>query len=444
MPMARRGTSELVRAARIFWYNNQDGAFDVRGVPITRQQIQMYGGPRVELDACRTCQESEWLSRVTQANRFQEHDCPTSKRARWLCERQGHDEWSYLHQDFTFSLGCDPKLDAPKCLYLVDGLVYRWHLTQGGNHLALNRRRGFAQAFQHDCATISHAAHIEWQNYDLLFINNRKAAPFFERPPGIPMIMWGHDIWGGYAQDRLDHYKPEVLLASCPHAWRHNFKIPSGTDVVSYFASASNFYTRPNLRGRRKRIDLLAIGERRGGVYAPRVELDSQLRQLNKRRFDVRFSHRPPRRPTRNREPLSMDKNRYLNVYSAHLGTARFVIFGPCGSKGAKPGRNKRSARDMMMPKYYECLGSGAVPIMPHVSQLDTLQLEPYRHYIPLADVWGSNAHLAKIMSNYSKHRRVAENAVRWHQENADALLFDHFEDVVRGVTGNKYPRRAY
>jgi hypothetical protein len=436
----------LIRAARAFWYNNESGIFSVPGSLIERWQIQQRGGPRVELDGCRTCQESEWLSRCWSENLFREHECPTSKRARWLCERYGKDEWSYLHQDFSFAMGCDEGLNAPRCAYIVSDQVYRWHIAQGGNHLQLNRRRGFAQAFQYDCITFSsvRSRDVDLEKYDLIFTNNRKGAEIFYLPSTAPMIAWGHDIWHANAQELLDAHRARFLLASCPESWTGNFEIPPETEVVPYYASASNFYTRPDLRKRKKKIDLLAIGSRRGGVYAPRRKLDEQLRGLDKKRFRVEFSHRLPRRPSRNREPLSADKNRYLNFYSAHLGRARFVIFGPCGSKSANPRRGKRSAADMLMPKYFECLGSGAIPIIPHVTQLDVLGLEPYRHYIPLADVWGDNKRLENILANYGKHFQIAENAVKWHKKNSDALLFDHFEDVVRRATGCKYPRRDY
>jgi hypothetical protein len=444
MAMTRHGKSKLVRDARAFWYNNKRGPFRVRGGEIARRQIQVHGGPRIELDGCELCQGMEWLSRATKENKYEAHDCRVSERARWLCERQNQDRWSYLHQDFTFSLGCNPKLNAPKCTYFVDEQVFQWHVDQGGNHISLNRRRGFAQAFQHNCVTISHLPNMEWQYYDLIFTVNRKRPQFFKRPKGIPMMMWGHDMWHHNAQEILDHYKPEILLTSYPQSWKINFKIPRGTEVVPYFVGASTFYTRPNLDPERKPVGLLVIGERKGGVYAPRVELDNQLKGLDASRYEIEFSHRPPRRPTRNYEPLSTQRNRYLNIYSEYLGRARFVIFGPCGFKGAKSGRGKRRAQEMMLPKYYECLGSGAIPIMPRVPQMDLLQLEPWVHYVPLSEVWGNNARLAEILESYGDHFHIAQAAVKWHQENADSLLFDHFEDAVRRLTGNKYPRRKY
>lgn len=443
MPTAQRGKNNLMQAARAFWYNNEKGPLGLHHVKVTRKKIQTHGGPRVELDECSICQSSEWLSRITSSNRFRKHTCPTSGRAKWLCNRQDKDQWSYVHQDFSFSFGCDPDLNAPKCLYLVEDLPYQWHTEQGGNHIALNRRRGFAQAFQHDCITFSSIQDVDWQKYDLIFINNRKGVRPFYVPSTAPMIMWGHDIWYGHAQELLDAHRPMILLASCPQSWESNFDIPVETEIEPYFANASNFYTRPNLN--HKHLDLLVIGERRGAVYAPRVELDNQLKQLDRKRFMIEFSQRLPRRPRRNQEPLSMHQNRYLNVYSEYIGRSRFVIFGPCGSKGAKPGRPERSAKDLMMPKYYECLGSGAIPIMPRVSQLDYLKLKPYNtHYIPLSDVWGNNRKLAKILSDYERHHHIAQSAVDWHQENADALLFDHFEDVVRKATRNRYPKRIY
>lgn len=444
MAKAKHGKSELTKAARKFWYNNQPGPLKVRNAKITRAQIQAHGGPAIELDGCHICQESEWISRITQSNRYHKHECPTSERARWLCARQGDDRWSYLHQNFWFSFGCNPKLNAPKCTYIVEDCVYQWHIDQGGNHISLNRRRGFAQAFQHNVVTISHVPNMEWQYYDLMFIVNRKRPQFFSRPPGVPMIMWCHDLWHHNAQDVINHYKPEMILTSYPQSWQRHFSIPKRTEVVPYFVGASNFYTRPNLDKDNKTWDLLVIGEKRGSIYAPRRELDAQLEGLGGN-FVVEFATRPKRRPTRNFEPLSTRKNRYLNYYSAYLGQARFVIFGPCGFKTTKDARRQvRSGKDMMLPKFYECLGSGAIPIMPHVPGLDLLQLKPYEHYIPLSDVWGNNAALLGMLGHYDDLHHIAQNAVAWHRENMDRLLFDHFEDAVRKVTGFKYPRRDY
>ena len=50
---------------------------------------------------------------------------------------------------------------------------------------------------------------------------------------------------------------------------------------------------------------------------------------------------------------------------------------------------------------------------------------------------------IRQLMKDYDSYRYIAENAVKWHQENADRLLFDGFEDVVQAVTRGRYPRRT-
>jgi hypothetical protein len=92
--------------------------------------------------------------------------------------------------------------------------------------------------------------------------------------------------------------------------------------------------------------------------------------------------------------------------------------------------------------KHYECLASGAVPILPASPDLHRLGIKPMVHYIPLAKVWRNNKSLAKFLSHYNEYRSIAVNAVKWAKENMDRMLFDGFEDLVQEVTAQKYPRR--
>lgn len=435
MSFQRRGKSELMLAARKFWYDNEPETFHL-DFDIPRSSFQMYGGPSPEFDRCFRCQSQEWISRLTQSDRFIPHECPTSERARWLCSCQGNDRWTHAHQNFWYSLGCNPELNAPKCALVVGQQEFQWHIEQGGNHISLNRRRCFAQAMQHNVFTIDLVPTAEWQYYDLLFIFNRKRQVLFDRPKGVPMAMWGHDMWHGDAQNLLDWYRPEILLTSYPGPWKKNFKIPKGTTVMPYFVGASNFFTRSNVDRSKKDVGLLFIGATRGGVYDPRRELLAQLKQLPER-AQFKKSVRPRRRPARNYEPLSGNKNRYLNYYSQYIGSARFVIFGRCGRK------RTRSAAEMLLPKYYECLGSGAIPIMPEVPDLAALGVKPHEHYIPLSDVEGNNEKLMHYLDNYDTYFHIAQKAVSWHAQNADRLLFDGFEDAIQQATGGRYPRRV-
>lgn len=92
--------------------------------------------------------------------------------------------------------------------------------------------------------------------------------------------------------------------------------------------------------------------------------------------------------------------------------------------------------------KYYELLGSGAIPFLPECPDLARLGIEPGVHYIPLSEIEGDNERAVHYLDNYVHHHHIAVNAVAWHRENADSMLFDGFEKLIMEATGNRYPRR--
>jgi hypothetical protein len=417
----------MIEAFRRFWYNNVSGEFK----DITREQIQVYGGPSRDFDKCHTCQMAEWRSRVQQRNLFpQYHKCPTSDLCAQICAKQGDDAWTNYHQDFSFELGVDPDLDAPKCVCLFgrggnNARLWERYWNDHCDQWMINLRRQLAQACQVDVVLLGKP--MDWDRYDFAFYQNHGGDAPSEIP--IPLIMYGHDIRENSDphQRIIDQLEPEVLLTPCPTAWKALYDIPG--KVRFHCHGAGTFFARPNLG--KKRWDLLvvgALGARGLESMKPRRELDAQIRQL--KAFDVKFSHHAGHKRI---DTDKLDrKAKYLNAWSEFLGSARYVIFGP------KAGIR----REAVWIKTYECLGSGAITIMPSPQDLSYLGVEPYVHYIPLSDVWGDNKKLAHYLSHYDDYRHIAESAVAWHQENVDRMLFDGFESVVQEITSHRYPRR--
>ena len=95
-----------------------------------------------------------------------------------------------------------------------------------------------------------------------------------------------------------------------------------------------------------------------------------------------------------------------------------------------------------MVGKYYEALGSGAIPIFPEVPDLKLLGIKPFEHYIPLSEVEGDNEKLAFYLDHYQEYKHIAESAVNWYRQNSDKMLFEGFEEVVRSITKYEYPKR--
>ena len=120
-----------------------------------------------------------------------------------------------------------------------------------------------------------------------------------------------------------------------------------------------------------------------------------------------------------------------MNRWIEYIGRAKYVIFGPVNVDPK-----------IVLRKHGECLASGAIPIMPESPDLKYLKIEPMVHYIPLTSVWRQNGSLDSFLGQHDKFKKIAQNAVEWHNENADRLLFGKFEDLVQEVTGKKYPRR--
>jgi hypothetical protein len=429
--------SDLVERVRYFWYANIPGDFDLDGEKISRRDIFVYGGPNPKF-TCPICQKSEWLSRIRQKNLFQPHNCPQAKECETLCSRQGDELWTNFHQNFDFSIGCDPNLPAPKCLCVLPedknneaGGFYLRFQNPGCDQWMLVFRRRLAYACQVD--VVSYPTSINWNNYDFVFVTNTGSNKKFPRPP-IPVIMYGHDFWP--LEDKgfqwvIDWLKPEILLTPYPTQWKEYFKLPPKTTVVFYPFFDSLFFARPNLN--KKKFDLLVIGSITSSVYKERISLNEKIRKFIKK-YKIEFSQILPRAAswrgkTQREDPVTKSPIYYLNKWSEYLGSARYVIFG-------------RMKFSILVSKYYEVLGSGAIPIFPEVPDLKLLGVKPFEHYIPLSEIENNPERLIYFLDHYNDFKHIAQNAVDWYKKVSDKMIFEDFEELVRRVTNYRYPKR--
>ena len=427
--------SSLVKSAREFWFNNEPGEFWLGQRAITKDEIFTYGGPNPEFNSCHVCQEQEWLSRVEQKNLFREHECAVltndKKYCKFVCERQGDDNWTNYHQNFLFAVGCDKKLQAPRCLlYLFDetaASVYARFVNNSCDQWIINLRRQLAYTCQLEVVQdLSGGVHRTL--HDLVFLfNSGSTVPRFLHAQA-PLIMIGNDPITGCAQAVKD-LKPEYHFGTTSSIWE---ELPEDVNFRFYPLLAGSFFTRPNLDPEKKKYDLVVAGiTAEEGTYRRRWLLRKQIEQLKGFSYDFaawagyfRATHYGPTHSKyQDRDTL------YLNAWSERLGAGRFVTFG--------------GACDYLLYKYGECLGSGAVPILPYCPDLERLGVEPMVHYIPQEGIIDNNERLKHCLENYEKYKYIAENAVQWHQENADKMLFQGFENVIREVTGYRFPKRV-
>ena len=431
--------SKLTKRVRKFWYSNVPGNFDLDGERISRKDIFTYGGPNSKF-TCPICQKSEWLSRVKQKNLFIPHFCTEAEKCKILCSRQGDELWTNLHQNFDFSIGCDSDLPAPKCLCITPkdeqtiagGFLRRFQMP-GCDQWMLNFRRRLAFVYQIDI--VRYPIGINWNNYDFIFVQNVGANQKFPRPP-IPIIMYVHDFWvlgnKGF-QWMIDWLRPDILLTPCPIQSKENFRIPNQTKVVFYPIFDSLFFARPNLT--EKKLDLLVTGATASSIYGKRISLDKQISQLSNQ-YRVEFSHRVGtssatwRGPVYYLDSITKSPVRYLNKWSEYLGTAKYVVFG----------KMKYPALTM---KHYEVLGSGAIPIFPEVPDLKLLGIKPFEHYLPLSEIENNNDRLVYFLDHYEDFKYIAQNAVNWYKKISDKMIFNDFEDLIREITGYKFPKRS-
>ena len=428
--------SRLLESVRQSWFNNEPGIFEIGGGPLTikKRDIFRFGGPAPDLSGCDVCQWDEWQARLLQFPIYESpHRCDLAKTAIKRCAKQGDGCWTNYHQDHFFAVvegGRHPKLNAPHGALLLQDCAsqYEWfHKRNCSAGLATFRQK---LAYVGTCDPEARIANKNWDEYDWAWLVNKGEIELQRRPP-VPLVLYCHDAWRGNKQAVIDHYKPEVILTPFPTLWRENFTWPDECELRFTPALQSPFFCSPNLDDSRKVWDLLVIGSLSSEFYVPRRELNTQLETLPGR-FRVEHSHETGSKRARWMGPLDDDRHAYMNRWMDKLGRARYVIFGPCAERAAV----------MLLIKYYECLASGAVPIMPAVKDLDLLGLESLVHFVPFSMVQDNNAFVEHLLDHYEDYRYIAENAVAWWSENVHDLVFGTFERLVRGLTGKRYPAR--
>ena len=287
--------SELIEKVQYFWYSNIPENFDLDGEKISREEIFIYGGPNPAF-TCPICQKSEWLSRIRQKNLFLSHSCSEAEKCKILCSRQGDELWTNFHQNFNFSVGCNPNLPAPKCLLILPedknsifGGFYQHFLRPGCDQWMLVFQQRLAYTSQVDI--VRYPVGINWSKYDFVFVPNVGVNQKFPRP-SIPLIMYGHDFWpleDKSFQWTIDWLKPDILLTPYPAQWKEYFKLSQKTKVIFYPFFDSLFFARPNLEN--KKLDLLVIGATASPIYKKRTSLDKQISQLSNY-YKIESSHR--------------------------------------------------------------------------------------------------------------------------------------------------------
>ena len=443
---------DLVSSTQEFWFNNVPGPYMLGDEKITRKEIQAYGGPIPRFGECSVCQEGEWLSRVRQKDVLQSHVCKVYNKSetihgycvlwspRELAAKQGDEYWTQTHQNFEFAQCNRPELDALKCVGIFQkggDMKYRFPRLSACDRWALAARRFLAQACQ--LTPVYDTTKIDWDLYDFAYFMLAEPTAEIRIDIPIPFIPFVGDMW--YDRDgfmeTLEYLQPPHVMTEYPSEFRRIYGsvLPAGVKVHFSPITPSQFYTRPNLG--KKELDLISLGcdvSPPGGVYYPRFELNEQLRELDDK-YSVMIHNKVGSYASicdgKTFGTTADDRWDYLNAFSVMISTARYCIFGEV-----------LLATQPLFGKYYECLGSGAIPIFPESEDFGLLGIKPFEHYIPLSMVKNNNARLGDYLDNYEKYSYIAKNAVQWHEENIDRLLFDGFEDSVREITNYQYPRR--
>lgn len=426
LPKSVAGDSSLMARAREFQFSDDSAILDVSGHKVTRADIHRIGGPDPGL-ACPACQEMSWLSRLTGSDCWQEHG--GCQEARVLSGKVG-EEWSHLRQNFLYAAHTNPgeKYIVPKAIMVQPKKGMQFMNSRNNDPHTQVFLRQMAQVCVYDVIGPDQAH--DRNRYDFAYvINNGEPV----NDPGVPMIMYGHDLWKRRDQRQalIDALEPEIIWTPFYASWEKYFRIPASTELRFRPVPASRFFARPDLV--HKDCDLLSVGAFASPIYAPRKALAGSLRVLDKN-YTVRYHHAAG--ASRSKATGRNDgATPYGSAWSAFLSRARFVIFGPIAEE-PQP----------VFFKFYEALGSGAIPIMPNAPDLDRLGVEEWKHYIPLKAVWTESRGLDEsairaLLDRYEVD--IANRAVLWYQENADPLLFGGIGDIVRDITQERFPHRG-
>jgi len=427
--------TDLMQAARAWWFGDVPGDFPLNHGFVSREACYRHGGPSRLLDACEECQESEWLSRACGELLYVPHSCDagTSDLAHRRCLAQGDEAWCNLWQDFSFAEGADRALGAPSVLLLEPPKGLEFLRFQGCDVSTLNFLRQFGVSCTYDVR--GDAEDVDWRRYDLVFVVNGRTAYRGGKPPdGVPVVMYGHDCYkeAERYQALIDDWRPDHFWCPNMASWRAGFRFPERTRFWFRADGDGTFFSRPNLGPEGKEWDLLLVGYAKpAGCYAPRAELARAVHRDLSGEFRVRIETDPGAQLVNWPGPTEAPGICCLNAWSAHLGRARFAMFG---ETTYKPNWVPRKA--------YELLGSGAVPIMPYSEDFAALGVTPWVHFIPLS--WVTEAPCMRgVLRDYEFHRAIAERAVAWHRNRLDKLMFDGFEELLLGALEGRYRRRV-
>lgn len=413
--------SGLVEGARRFWFSSEKPEiFEIEGEKISRKDIFERGGPDRRIQ-CQVCQRIEWLSRVKKKNLFSAHGCAEEAKTRGLCESQEDDRSAHLHQNFNFALGISEDIHIPKCISIATDYIFDRLQRRNLDTWSLVWQRILANSCQYDL--VKNPKGVDWKKYDIaLFFDPDKISVRFERPR-LPIIMFGHDFWDPeeYHQWIINWLKPDVLATVYPYEWKTRFRFPKKTEIFFTPFFDTTFFARPNLSD--KKYDLVAAGPIDRSFDDDRKELDKDLRSLPEK-YTVEFKYASSSGIQRMERPdPSLNA---LNKWSETLGEARFAVFGGMKYK-------------ILVQKYFEVLGSGAVPILPEVPDIELLGIKPFVHYLPLGEKEGRRERLIGYLENYEKYKHIAEKAVAWYKTNSDKMTFSDFAGLILRMTKNKY-----
>jgi len=435
-PMRDEHPSAAIHDFRNYWYSGNGGNYSIASPNIVCSYSRAWerGGPDPIFNGCKICQNAEWASRLTGCDAFPSgHTCSTSEFAREHCIHQGED-YPHLGQNYLFAAFTDDETPAPKCLmaHSIKGVKHLWSYSADQGRIAWARQ--FAIACQYDLFGVGvEVQPKEAECYDFIFTycTGSNYNPF-PRSDTVPLLMYGHDLWKGREnrQAMIDDLEPDIFWTPYPSSWKAHYSFSKKTQIVFRPIPAGTFLTRPNLDEEKKKFDLLVIGATGNLIYQPRKDLTDQILKIAKKPFRIHIHNSAGASRSRHTGSIRAGSRPFITAWSEFLGSSRYVIFDGIAEE-PQP----------IFFKYYETLGSGAVPIFPNAPDLALLGIKPWKHFIPVEEYRNNNEGLLKLLGE--DHSDIARNAVAWYFENADTMLYDWLEDMIHEmIEDNPYQKR--